>query len=67
MLLYIFNSIFEHPQSLGGISHQKIFDDRLGLSVHILRKSYFALQNILIDNHGVFVSEGVDSSIHFIN
>lgn len=67
MLLYIFNSIFKHPQSFGRISHQKIFDDGLGLSVHILWKSYFSLQNILVNHHGVLVSEGVDSSIHFIN
>lgn len=45
-------------------------NQRLGFSgffVENARKRHFALQDVLVDAHGVIVAEGVDARVHFVD
>lgn len=67
MLLDIFCPISEHSHPLGDVCDQETFYQRLGISVHILREFDLPIQDVLVDDHGVLVGEGIYPGVHLID
>lgn len=44
-----------------------MLDDGLDLLVEDLGEVYLALQNVLVNDHRILISEWVDSCVHFID
>ena len=44
-----------------------MFHQRFGVFVEVGGEGDFALEDVSVDAHGIFVVEGVDSSVHFID
>lgn len=44
-----------------------MLDDGFDVLVEVLWEPDFALQDVLVNDHGVFVGEGVDACVHFVD
>lgn len=66
VFLDVLDAIEEVAVSLGEVGLQQVFDQTLGLGVEVLGVVDLALQDVVVDVHGVLVVEGVDASQHFV-
>lgn len=67
MSLNIIDSILQITIPFRQVSHHQMSHNGSGTLVETLRIPDLAFEDLLVDAHGVFVSEGVNTSIHFIN
>lgn len=67
MVLDVVRAVLEASIALGNVRDKQMFDDTLGVLVEISRELDFALQDLLVNRHGVVVVEGIDTSNHFIS
>jgi len=67
VILYIINTVLQVTVSLGKISNQKMLNNTLSILVEVLGELYLTLEDLLVDSHRVFISEGVNTGDHFVN
>ena len=66
MALNVLNSIFEVTISFRQISLEHVFNQTLRILVERPWELYLALQDLLINQHWVIITEGIDAGKHFV-
>ena len=67
MILDIADSVLKVSIALAEIVDQQMLDQRLRIAVKVLREVQLALENVLVNDQGIIVGEGIDSSNHLID
>ena len=67
MLENIRRAIFQVPEALAQVSHQELLDQSLGVLVEILGEVDLSCQDLLVNPHGVFITEGRLPADHLID
>ena len=66
MVLDVVGAVLQTAVALGHVRHEQVLNQTLGVLVEVARELDLALENLLIDGHGVVVVEGVDACVHFV-
>lgn len=67
MVLYVVHPVLEVAVTLAQVIHQQVLHQRLSVIVKPLGEVKFALQDVLVDDKRVVISEGVDAGNHLID
>ena len=75
MSLDIVNTVVHVSEAFAQVSHEEVSHQRLGLSiitslivlVEALGELEFTLKDVVVNVHGIFISERIDASVHLVD
>ena len=63
----VIHSVFQVPVSLAQVCHEQVSHQRFGVIVEPFGEMELSLENVLVNDHGIIIGKGINTSDHFIN